>query len=345
MIRRTFFQRCATGLLLGLAVTACSVPTQSGGSGQPSAQQVNGQQVVAYAQAELINSWRVTNQKDMEQKAKDRGIKLISTNANQDPAKQLSDVQNLLAQKPNVLVVSPLDSKALVPVVGMADRAGVPLIIIDRTIDATPGEGQYKTVIAQSHVDSGKLLAEKTVELLKKKNGKAAGAVAHVQGQAGASPVVDANKGWDEVMAKYPDIKTVATADAGFTKQGGIKVMEDFLQRFPKGKIDVVRTDYSDMTMGAIQASKAAGRTELLGYMVGEGGQRDAIQAVIKGDIARETQTPPFFGDLALESAMKIIKGESVPANQPVPIKVFDADKKAEAQKYYDQMQTKKMEF
>ena len=345
MFRRTFIQRCATGLMVSLAVTACSVPTESGSSGDPSAQKVDGQPVVAYAQAELINSWRVANQTDMEQKAKDRGIKLISTNANQDPAKQLSDVQNLLAQKPNVLVVSPLDSKALVPVVGMADRAGVPLVIIDRTIDAAPGEGQYKTVIAQSHVDSGKLLAEKTVELLKEKNGSPSGSVVHVQGQAGASPVVDANKGWDEVMTQYPDIKTVGTADAGFTKQGGIKVMEDFLQRFPKGKIDVVRTDYSDMTMGAIQAAKAAGRSELLGYMVGEGGQRDAIKAVIDGDIARETQTPPFFGDLALDSAMKIINGESVPTNQPVPIKVFDANKKDEAQKYYNEIQTKKSEF
>lgn len=344
MPRRSLFRGCAVGLLLGLTVAACSAPSDTGG-GQPSAQQVKGQPVVAYAQAELINSWRVTNQKDMEEKAAAKGIKLVSTNANQDPAKQLSDVQNLLAQKPNVLVVSPLDSKALVPVVGMADRAGVPLIIIDRTIDAPPGKGAYKTVIAQSHVDSGKLLAKKTVQLLTKKNGKPAGAVVHVQGMAGASPVVDANKGWDEVMSKYPDIKTVATADAGFTKQGGIKVMEDFLQRFPKGKIDIVRTDYSDMTVGAIQAIKAAGRTELLGFLVGEGGQRDAIAAVIKGDIARETQTPPFFGDLAMDSALKIIKGETVPANQPVSIKVFDADKKAEAQAYFDAMKAKKMEF
>ena len=83
----------------------------------------------------------------------------------------------------------------------------------------------------------------------------------HVQGMAGASPVIDANKGWDEVMAKYPEIKTVAVADAGFTTEGGMKVMEDFLQRFPKGQIDAVRTDYSAMTMGALQAIKNAGRT------------------------------------------------------------------------------------
>lgn len=338
--RRLLFAAAAV-TAIALATAGCSKAVGSTTTGGDSGKTP----VVAYAQAELINSWRVTNQKDMEAWAKKLGIKLISTNANQDPAKQLSDAQSLLAQKPQVLIVSPLDSQALVPIVAAANRANVPLITIDRTINAKPGNGKYLEAIAQSHVESGKLLAEKTVELLTKKYGSPKGNVVHVQGMAGASPVVDANKGWDEVMAKYPEIKTVATADAGFTKQGGIKVMEDFLQRFPKGKIDVVRTDYSDMTMGAIQAIKAAGRDEILGNLVGEGGQKAAVEAVVKGDIARETQTPPFFGELALKAAEKVIAGKSIPAHVAVPIKVFDADKQAEAKKYLDNMTATGSEF
>lgn len=301
--------------------------------------------VIAYAQGELVNAWRVTNQKDMEAQAKALGVKLISTDANQDPAKQLSDVQNLLAQKPDALIVAPLESRALVPVVEMANKANVPLIIIDRTIDAEPGKGMYKTEITQSHVESGKLLAEKTVELLKAKYGEPKGNVVHVQGMAGASPVIDANKGWDEVMAKYPNIKTIATADAGFTKAGGMKVMEDFLQRFPAGQIDVVRSDYSDMTMGALEAIKNAGRKELLGNILGEGGHYKAIEAVVAGEFARETQTPPYFGELAIKSALEILKGGNVPAKQNVSIKVFDAPKKDEAKKYLDEIRSKGLEF
>lgn len=303
------------------------------------------QRVIAYSQAELVNAWRVTNQKDMEAWAQQLGVKLISADANQDPAKQLSDVQNLLAQKPDALIVSPLESKALVPVVDMATKANVPLIIIDRTIEAEPGTGMYKTEITQSHVISGRLLAEKTVELLTKKYGEPRGNVVHVQGMAGASPVIDANKGWDEVMAKYPKIKTVATADAGFTKAGGMKVMEDFLQRFPAGQIDVVRSDYSDMTMGALEAIKNAGRTELLGHVVGEGGHYKAIEAVIAGEIARETQTPPYFGELAIKSALTILDGGQVPPRQQVPIKVFDASDPDSAKKYLDEIRAKGLEF
>lgn len=303
------------------------------------------EQLFAYSQAELVNAWRVTNQKDMEDQAAKAGVKLVSIDANQDASKQLADVENMLAQKPVCLIVSPLESKASAPVVQLANDAGVPLVIIDRTIDATPGEGQYKTEITQSHVLSGKLLAEKTVELLTAKYGEPKGNVVHVQGLAGASPVIDANMGWDEVMAAYPNIKVVATSDAGFTKDGGMKVMEDFLQRFPAGEIDVVRSDYSDMTMGALEAIKNAGRTELLGYVLGEGGHFKAIEAVVAGEIARETQTPPYFGAKAVQSCLDLLAGKAVEAKQQVDIKVFDSDKKDEAQAYLDQIKAAGLEF
>jgi ribose transport system substrate-binding protein len=300
---------------------------------------------VADSQAELVNAWRVTNQKDMESQAEAAGVKLVSADANQDPSKQLADVENMLAQKPDCLIVSPLEAKASAPVVKLANDAKVPLVIIDRNIESTPGTDMYKTEITQSHVLSGKLLAEKTVELLTKKYGEAKGNVVHVQGLAGASPVIDANKGWDEVMAKYPNIKVVATSDAGFTKDGGMKVMDDFLQRFPAGQIDIVRSDYSDMTMGAVEAIKNAGRKELLGFVVGEGGHMKAIEAVVAGEIARETQTPPYFGEKAIQSCLSILGGQTLEARQQVDIKIFDADKKDEAQKYLDQIKTAGLEF
>ncbi|HEX9012882.1 MAG TPA: substrate-binding domain-containing protein [Anaerolineaceae bacterium] len=344
---KTAFKIWSLVALMVLLLSACSPAAlaPAPATQAPAAAPAQKQYLVAYAQAELVNAWRVTNQKDMEAQAAKFGVKLVSIDANQDASKQLADVQNMLAQKPDCLIVSPLESKASAPVTKLADDAKVPLVIIDRTIEATPGTGMYKTEITQSHVLSGQLLAQKTVDLLTKKNGSPKGSVVHVQGLAGASPVIDANKGWDEVMAKYPDIKVVATSDAGFTKDGGMKVMEDFLQRFPKGQIDVVRSDYSDMTMGALEAIKNAGRTELLGYVLGEGGHIKALEAVVAGDIARETQTPPYFGQKAIQSCMDILAGKTVDAKQQVDIKVFDADKKDEAQKYVDSIKAQGLEF
>lgn len=341
-------------MLFVVALSACATPAATQPPAEPPAantqppaaqEPAKTDVLIAYSQAELVNAWRVTNQKDMEAQAARFGVKLVSIDANQDASKQLADVENMLAQKPACLIVSPLESKASAPVVRLADEANVPLIIIDRTIEAEPGSGMYKTEITQSHVISGRLLAEKTVELLTAKYGEPKGNVVHVQGLAGASPVIDANTGWDEVMANYPNIKVVATADAGFTKDGGMKVMEDFLQRFPAGQIDVVRSDYSDMTMGAIEAIKNAGRSELLGYVVGEGGHIKAIEAVVAGEIARETQTPPYFGEKAIQSCLDILAGKTVEPRQQVDIKIFDSDKKDEAQTYIDQIKAAGLEF
>ena len=300
---------------------------------------------VAFSQADLVNDWRVTNQQDMAEHVKAFGARFITASSDDDPAKQLSDIQNLLAQNPNVLVVAPLESVALAPAVGMANDAGVPMIVIDRTLAATPGQGEFKAEIVQSHYNSGKLLAEKAVELIKAKNGAPKGSVVRVGGIPGSSPVIDAGKGWADVMKAYPDIKVVGTANAGFTKDGGIRVMQDFLQRFPKGGIDVVWSDYSDMTMGAIQAIKDAGRTELLGYLVGEGGQYLAIQAVVNGEIARETQTPPYFGAIVMDNVKKLLAGQQVAPQQLLPILVFDADKKQFAQNYLASITAKGLKF
>lgn len=330
---------------LGLAIVLVIASFAGCASTKTATVPVAKERVIAYAQAELVNAWRVTNQKDMEKQAAALGVKLISTDANQDPSKQLADVESLLAQKPDALIVAPLESEALVPVVKMANDAKVPLFIIDRTINSEPGKDMYISEITQSHKASGKILAESAVALLTAKYGSPKGNVVHVQGMAGASPVIDANAGWVEVMAKYPNIKEVAVADAGFTKQGGMTVMQDFLQRFPVGKIDIVRSDYSDMTMGALDAIKAAGRTELLGFVVGEGGHMKTIEAVISGDIATETQTPPYFGTKAIQSALDYLDGKTIEPRQQVDVKVFSATDKPTAQTYLDEIKAAGLEF
>ncbi|MCW6511214.1 substrate-binding domain-containing protein [Lichenifustis flavocetrariae] len=331
--RRRFI---ASGGLLGLGLGGGLWPYRAIAAGTP---------IIAFSQADLINDWRVTNQQDMKEHVEGAGYKFITASSEDDPAKQLSDIQSMLAQQPSVLVVAPLESVALAPAVGLADDAGIPMIVIDRTLAAEPGTGMYKAEIVQSHYNSGKLLAEKAVELLKAKNGAPKGSVVRVQGIPGSSPVIDAGKGWDDVMKPYPEVKTVGASNAGFTKDGGIKVMQDFLQRFPKGQIDIVWSDYSDMTMGAIQAIKDAGRSEILGNIVGEGGQIAAIEAVTRGEIARETQTPPYFGEIVIQNVKKLLAGQPIEPKQNLPILVFDADKKADAQAYLDKIKGKGLKF
>lgn len=301
--------------------------------------------LIAYSDAGLVNSWRVISLQDVERAATEAGLRVITADGNMDPAKQLADIENMIVQQPDVLIVAPCESQALTPVVDMCNEANIPLVVIDRTLAVEPGEGMYMAEIVQSHEYSAIQLAEKTVEILTEKYGEPKGNVVKLQGQAGASVTEDSQRGWDAVMADYPNIKLVGIEDTGFTKEGGMTVMENFLQSFPEGEIDVVWSEYSDMTMGGIQAINNAGRTELFGYIVGEGGHYLCIEEVLKGNIARETQTPPYYGDAAIKAALDIIAGNEIEAKQTIEIKIFDASDPAPVQEYYDSIMAANLEF
>lgn len=300
---------------------------------------------IALSNAELVNAWRVTFQKDFEETTERYGFNLISRDANQDTSKQLKDVEEMLAQKPDIMIVSPLEAEATAPVVELCEEAQIPLIVIDRFINREPGNGMFKAMIAQDHTESGVLLAQKAVELLTDKYGEPKGNVVRIQGTTGASGVIQATEGWDSVMKDYPNIKVIYTGEGMYSKEGGMKAMEDALQAFPEGQIDIVKYDYSDMGMGALQAIQDAGRDELLGYIMGEGGHIKALEMVANGTFAMEVQIPPYFAEVSYAAAKAILEGEPYEVLSGIPVLVFSSDKPDEAVAYIEKIKAAGLEF
>lgn len=283
--------------------------------------------LVAFSQAGMENEWRVMDTKDMEKTFKDAGYDFVWTNANSDPAKQISDIEDLLARRPALLIVAPIEYEPLAPVPGMATKADVPLIVVDRALPGQPGTGKWLALLTTNFVDTGELVAKDVVKALNEKNGAPKGNLLHVTGNKGASPVVDEQKGLDNVLAKYPDIKFVASCDGLYSREPGRKCVEDLFQAFPAGKIDGIVFDSDDMMVGGIQAIKAAGRKELLGYVWGKDGTVDGLQAMINGESRFSVQTPPFFGAKALDVFKKYRAGQPVePKIQYVPKEIFQRD-------------------
>lgn len=257
--------------------------------------------LIAFSQAEMTNEWRVMNTKEMEKAWKDAGYEFVWTNANSDPAKQLADVEDLLSRKPALLVIAPIEYEALAPVPGLASKAGVPLLVVDRNLPGKAGENGWISVVTTDFVDSGVQVATDVVAQLTKKNGSAKGVVLHVTGNVGASPVIDEQKGIDQVFSQSPDIKIAASCDSGNSREGGRKCMEDMLQAFPAGSVDAVIFDNDDAAIGGLAAINAAGRNELKGWLWGKDGTVDGLKAIIAGDLAMSVQTPPFFGKSSVE--------------------------------------------
>ena len=312
--------------ILSLVLTACVAPVAPAATdGEAAAPATKG--LVAFAQAGMENEWRAMNTKEMESAVRAAGYDFVWTNANSDPAKQLADVESLLAQKPVLLVIAPLEFEALAPVPEMAEKAGVPLIVVDRALKGDPGVGQYLVLLTTDFVDTGVLVAEDMVADLTAKNGEPKGKILHIQGTKGASPVIDEETGIQQVLANYPDIEVAATCDGQYSREPGRKCTEDLLQAFAAGEIDGIIYDSDDMAIGGIQAIKAAGRTELLGNIWAKDGIVDGLQAMIDGDISFTVQTPPFFGASTMEKWQNHLDGVSLgDPVQYVPKEVFDND-------------------
>lgn len=264
---------------------------------------------VAYSQGSLSGEWRAENSREMKASVEKAGCTFVQASANDDVAKQLQDVNDLLARKPDLLVVAPVQLEPLAPVPGLAQAANVPLIVVDRALPGTPGTGSWKAFITIDFVETGVKVGQSIVEGLTKKNGAPKGNLVHITGTTGASPVIDEQKGIDQVLAKYPDIKIVGSCDGKYAGEPGRKCMEDLLQRFDKGTIDGLIADNDESGLGAIQAIKAAERTELFPWIWGKDAQRTGLEAMLAGQMYYTISTPPQFGQITMDTWKKTQDG------------------------------------
>ncbi|ASS94642.1 ribose ABC transporter substrate-binding protein RbsB [Peribacillus simplex] len=255
----------------------------------------------------LNNPFFVSLKDGIEKEAKEKGMKVTVVDAQDDTAKQISGIEDLILQKVDVLLVNPTDSTAISSAVQSANEAGIPVITIDRSSD----EGDIETFIASDNVAGGEMAAEYLVKELGEK-----AKVVELEGVSGASATRERGKGFHNIADKQLDVLTSQTAEFDRTK--GLNVMENILQ----GNKDVqaVFAHNDEMALGAIEAIKAAGKDIIV---VGFDGNDDALKAVENGELkATIAQQPALIGVEAVNAAEKILKGDKVDDTISVPLKL-----------------------
>jgi ribose transport system substrate-binding protein len=198
-----------------------------------------------------------------------------------DADSQAQQVEQAIAQKPDVLVVLPQDGAALTPVAQKAEKAGIPVVNIDRLFTAP--DAATATILGDNY-QIGILAADYIADELKCK-----GNVVEIQGLAGISVTTDRTKGFtDELKKKCPDggVKIVASQPGDFNPDQGLKVMENILQA--EKDIDAVYTHDDDMAQGVVQAIRNAGREDEM-FLTGVGGSQDAMDQIKEGGLYRAT--------------------------------------------------------
>ncbi|MGG4264693.1 ribose ABC transporter substrate-binding protein RbsB [Peribacillus simplex] len=236
----------------------------------------------------LNNPFFVSLKDGIEKEAKEKGMKVTVVDAQDDTAKQISGIEDLILQKVDILLVNPTDSAAISSAVQSANEAGIPVITIDRSSD----EGDIETFIASDNVAGGELAAEYLVKELGEK-----AKVVELEGVSGASATRERGKGFHNIADKQLEVLTSQTAEFDRTK--GLNVMENILQG--KKDIQAVFAHNDEMALGAIEAIKAAGKDIIV---VGFDGNDDALKAVENGELkATIAQQPALIGKEAVNAS------------------------------------------
>jgi galactofuranose transport system substrate-binding protein len=306
---------------------------------------------IAFAQTDLSTPWRVAELKHFQLWAK----KLCVTNfiwneAGEDVSKQISNVADLLAQKPDVLLLDPIADQPLVPVIEMAKKAGVPMIDIDRKLSVGPGPDTYLSVINADNYTVGLQSGSAWVEKLKKnqKTDSPKANLVIIMGGVGQDPANERNRGVQDAIKPYPGIKLLDTQSGNWTRDGGRKVMQAYLQRFAAGELQGVYAASDEEMIGARQAIEAANRKDLDGAFFSSDGQLQGLEAVVEGFNVASSQFSPLYGEASLQAAIAVTQGVKLAPNYWLVLKTFTCLTEAacnETKEYIAQLKSTGMQF
>jgi ribose transport system substrate-binding protein len=307
----------AVAIVVGL-VGACNRDTATGTGGRPR---------VALVMKTLNNPFFIDMQRGAEKAAKDLNVDLIVQAADRetDVERQMQIVENLIQAHVGALALTPSGSREVVPVVGKANAANIPVVIVDTRLDqkaATDAGVKTASFVGSDNYRGGQLIGE---YLVKASNGRAK--VAVLEGIPGHETGDSRVRGFKDAIKGSPGVTIVASQPANWERDQGFNVFQNILQAH--ADIDTVFACNDIMALGAIEAIAAAGkagRIRVLGFDAID----DARRAITEGKMtATVAQYPDEMGRAAIEAAVKAMKGEAVPPDIGVRIGLITRDNAA----------------
>ncbi|MCA5576985.1 D-ribose ABC transporter substrate-binding protein [Enterocloster clostridioformis] len=299
--------------ILALMVTGTMLMTMGGCNaitidGEENVREGSSGNVIGFSVSTLNNPFFVTLTEGAKKAASEKNVELVVVDAGDDAAKQTSDIEDLVSRNVGVLIVNPVDSDAVAPAVKSAMSQGIKVIAVDRGVNGVDVDCQ----IASDNVAGARMATEYLMELV----GEGA-KVAELQGVPGASATIDRGEGFHQVADK--SLQVAVSQTANFNRAEGMTVMENILQS--DGAIKGVFAHNDEMALGAVEAVAASGKDIKI---VGFDATDDAQKAVKDGKMAATVaQKPDKMGETAIETAVKIMAGETVDKSIPVEVELI----------------------
>ncbi|MCK5077240.1 MAG: sugar ABC transporter substrate-binding protein, partial [Calditrichia bacterium] len=236
-----------------------------------------------------------------------------------DVEKQMQIIENLIQIQVNAICVSPSGSRELIPAIAKANKANIPVLIVDTRIDekAAMAEGvKTVTFIGSDNYEGGKIAGEYLGKICNEIT-----EVAILEGIPGHETGDNRLRGFTDGIKKFPNIKIVASQPANWERDQGYNVTQNILQAHNRIKAVFACNDL--MALGAMEAVGAAGRDgkiKILGFDAVDEARKEIKNGKLEASVA---QNPEEMGRLVIENAIKVIQGKSIPAYIPVKIELI----------------------
>jgi len=309
-------------------LAGCGSTDSKQATDKKAAPEAKGKKVVGVLMCDFsdqFQAYMIDGMKQAAEKLKSENIEVVMMDGKSDSNKQMSQMENLIAQKVDAVVIMPIDSQASKPMVESAIKAGIKVISVNRPLI---NQDQALAYVGSTDVFAGEMEAQKMADLL---GGK--GNVAILEGAFGHQAQIDRKQGMENILKKYPDIKVVASQTGEWYRDKGMKVMENWLQSGLT--IDGVMCHNDEMALGAIKAIEDAGKIDKI-KVGGIDSTPEALKYLKDGRLAFTVfQDAKGQGRAAIETAAKVVKGEKVEAKILIPFELVTKDKADEYEARY----------
>jgi len=303
---------------LALGAAACGGDSGSGGSSS------GGTIKVGFAQTGSESGWRSANTESMKKAfSKSNGFDLVFNAADNDPAAQIAAVRSFINQGVDAIVVAPIVEDGWDDVLKEAKDADIPVVLEDRTVSSS--DDLYASWVGDDFEKEGETAGKWAADNL----GSTPTKMVVLEGTTGSAPANDRAEGFDKAIAGT-QIQKIDSQSGDFTRDGGKKVMEGFLQKYGVDGIDLVFAHNDDMALGAIEAIEAAGGKPGEDIkIVSIDGVHDGMQALVDGKINYIVECNPLLGDSAADLVKKVLDGKDVQKQNFATDQAFTADEAA----------------
>lgn len=326
--KKNSFKFLLFAVILTVALSACGTPAAPAATTAPAAL---GQaacapnctykdMVMCYPQLGAESDWRTANTASFKDQAAKDGFQLVFSDAQQKQENQISAVRACIQQGVSVIALPPVVEDGWDAVLTEAKNAGIPVIIVDRSVSADAS-------LYVSHIGSDmKLEGERAAEEFNKKFPNGA-KILELSGTTGSGAAVGRAEGFRAKL--NANIEIIDSQTGNFTRAEGKPVMEAFLKKYA-GQIQGVFFHNDDMAIGAVEAIKAAGIKPGELVMVSVDGTRGGFQLMIDGWLQADVECNPLLGPQVMDLGLKLMNGVAITKEALTDESVYYPDKAAE---------------